>query len=59
MWRFVRSRHGLIVAGVAAGLFTARWLGELVPDALAIGVCMFAAGFLCGTAFFALFRRSG
>jgi hypothetical protein len=46
----VRSAPVRLVAGVAAGLFVARELGELVPDALAIGVSMFAAGYLVGLA---------
>ena len=39
---------GIVTAGVAVGLFVSRLLSELVPDALAIGVCMFAAGGLSG-----------
>ncbi len=41
-------RSALVTAGVAAGLFAARELGELVPDSLAASVCMFAAGYLAG-----------
>jgi hypothetical protein len=37
-----------ITAGVAAGLFGARLLGEFVPDNLAGWVCMFAAGAVSG-----------
>lgn len=37
-----------LTAGVAAGLFASRLLGELVPDSLAASVCMFAAGSLSG-----------
>jgi hypothetical protein len=39
---------GILTAGVAAGLFASRVLGELVPDSLAASVCMFAAGALSG-----------
>jgi hypothetical protein len=39
---------GVLTAGVAAGLFASRMLGELVPDSLAASVCMFAAGALSG-----------
>jgi hypothetical protein len=39
---------GILTAGVAAGLFTSRLLGELVPDSLAASVCMFGAGALSG-----------
>ena len=39
---------GVITAGVAVGLFFSHLLSDLVPDALAIGVCMFAAGALSG-----------
>jgi hypothetical protein len=38
----------MVTTGVAVGLFAARELGELVPDALAASVCMFAAGYLAG-----------
>jgi hypothetical protein len=41
-------RSALVTLGVAAGLFAARDLGELVPDSLAASVCMFAAGYLAG-----------
>jgi hypothetical protein len=37
-----------VTAGVAVGLFISHVLSELVPDALAIGACMFAAGALSG-----------
>jgi hypothetical protein len=47
-----RIRHvrpaAIVTAGVAVGLFVSHLLSELVPDALAIGVCMFAAGALSG-----------
>lgn len=49
--RLLRAPLRLLL-GVAAGLFLARELGEIVPDALAIGVSMFAAGY------FAAERRS-
>jgi hypothetical protein len=39
---------GILTAGVAAGLFTSRMLGEFVPDSLAASVCMFAAGAVSG-----------
>lgn len=39
---------GVLTAGVAAGLFGARLLGEFVPDNLAGWVCMFAAGAVSG-----------
>ncbi len=38
----------IVTAGAAVGLFVSHLLSELVPDALAIGVCMFAAGALSG-----------
>ena len=42
----------VLTASVGLGLFAARLLGELIPDALAIGLCMGAAcglgGFVCG-----------
>jgi hypothetical protein len=38
----------IVTAGVAVGLFVSHLLSELVPDALAIGVCMFSAGALSG-----------
>jgi hypothetical protein len=41
-------RWFLVTAGVAAGLFVARELGELIPDSLAASVAMFAAGLLVG-----------
>jgi hypothetical protein len=47
-----RLRHArpaaIVTAGAAVGLFVSHLLSELVPDALAIGVCMFAAGALSG-----------
>jgi hypothetical protein len=47
-----RLRHtrapAIVTAGAAVGLFVSHLLSELVPDALAIGVCMFAAGSLSG-----------
>jgi hypothetical protein len=45
---WTRGASARLVAAAAAGLFLARQLGELVPDALAIGVSMFAAGYLAG-----------
>jgi len=42
------GRTGIVTGAVAVGLFGARLLGELVPDALAACVCMFAAGMLAG-----------
>ena len=38
----------MLTAAVAVGLFVSRIVGDFVPDALAIGVCMFAAGALGG-----------
>jgi hypothetical protein len=38
----------IITAGAAVGLFFSRLLSDFVPDALAIGACMFAAGGLAG-----------
>jgi hypothetical protein len=38
----------ILTAGVAAGLFVARIASDFVPDSLAIGVSMFAAGGLAG-----------
>jgi hypothetical protein len=47
-----RLRHArpaaIVTAGAAVGLFVSHLLSELVPDALAIGACMFAAGALSG-----------
>jgi predicted anti-sigma-YlaC factor YlaD len=43
-----RRATGILTAGVAAGLFASRLLGDLVPDSLAASVCMFAAGSLSG-----------
>jgi hypothetical protein len=38
----------MLTASVAVGLFVSRIVSDFVPDALAIGVCMFAAGALGG-----------
>ena len=38
----------MLTAAVAVGLFVSRIVSDFVPDALAIGVCMFAAGALGG-----------
>jgi hypothetical protein len=38
----------MLTAAVAVGLFVSRIASDFVPDALAIGVCMFAAGALGG-----------
>ena len=47
-----RKATVIITASVGVGLFVSRVLAELVPDALAIGLCMFVAGavggFVCG-----------
>jgi hypothetical protein len=40
----------ILSGGVAVGLFVSRLVSDFVPDALAIGVCMFAAGGLAGFA---------
>jgi hypothetical protein len=50
MWGAVRRVPGfaILTGGVAAGLFVARIVSDFVPDALAIGACMFAAGALAG-----------
>lgn len=37
-----------ITACVCAGLFACRWLNEFLPDALGIGLSMFAAGYAAG-----------
>jgi hypothetical protein len=49
----------MLVLGAAgcAGLFVARLLSEIVPDALAIGVSAFAAGALGGFCAGVLVRR--
>ena len=39
---------GSVGAAVCVGLFACRWLNEFVPDALGIGVSMFAAGYVAG-----------
>lgn len=41
-------RGGVLTAAAAVGLTAARWVNELVPDSLGIGVCMFCAGALGG-----------
>jgi hypothetical protein len=48
--RAIRRLPGRIIltAGVATGLFVSRVVSDFVPDALAIGTCMFAAGGLAG-----------
>ena len=38
----------MLTAAVAVGLFVSRIVSDFVPDALAIGVCMFSAGALGG-----------
>ena len=50
MFRRLRGTRpaAIVTAGVAVGLFVSHVLSDFVPDALAIGVCMFSAGALAG-----------
>jgi hypothetical protein len=61
MFRAVRRLPGfaILTGGVAAGLFVARIASDFVPDALAIGVCMFAAGGLAGFVVGIVYRPRG
>ena len=43
-----KKQRAILVAGCAAGLFASHALSELVPDALGIGIGMFACGALSG-----------
>jgi membrane associated rhomboid family serine protease len=43
-----KKQRAILLSGCAAGLFASHALSELVPDALGIGVGMFAAGALSG-----------
>jgi len=43
-----RKHRAIVVGGIAAGLVVSHALSDFVPDALGIGVGMFAAGLLAG-----------